>query len=63
MKAETLVQMMEQKNYQTLTCAKFAAVVRKSGVLEVEVAADDLEFLKEEWMPREVIYHTNKDKK
>jgi len=32
--------MMEEPNYQALTCAEFAHIVRDSGVLEVPVIPD-----------------------
>jgi len=58
MKAETLISMMEQEEYQALTCAEFAEIVRDSKVLEVEVGANDLDFLKAEWMPKDTNIET-----
>ena len=58
MKATTLVSMMEQEQYQSLTCAEFAAIIRKADVLEDDGIP---EFLKEGFTPTKVTHYTNKE--
>ena len=36
MKAETLIEMMEQPEYQVLTAGEFACIVRRSGIMDEE---------------------------
>jgi len=70
MKIETLVEMMEQEEYQVLTCGEFAKLVRDSGVIEMESmegnkksVGNELDFLTDpEWQPTSVTHHTNRDK-
>lgn len=64
MKAITLITMMEQEEYQALTCKEFAKIVRTSGVLDKEFAEELImpEFLEGNWKPESVTMHTNKDK-
>ena len=58
MKAETLIQMMEEDKYKDMTCKEFAMVVRRSGVIEEE----ELSFLTDpDWKPESVTHHTNKE--
>ena len=40
MKLITLIEMMENPEYQSLSCGEFAHIVRRSGVLD-EVTKDD----------------------
>ena len=59
MKLITLVEMMEKPEYQELTCAEFAQIVRRSGVLEED--EDELAFLTDpDWKPTSVIYNGEK---
>jgi len=62
MKAITLIEMLEDEKYQTLTVAEFAAIVRRSGVLEEDIEPDnELAWLESDFTPTSVIHYTNKE--
>ena len=59
MKLTTLIEMMENPEYQSLSCGEFAHIVRRSGVLEED--EDELAFLTDpDWKPTSVIYNGEK---
>jgi len=61
MKVITLIEMMEQEEYQALTCAEFANIIRKSGVLENDLLEEEISFLTDKnWKAETVTHHTTR---